>query len=117
MASHRESPESSIATSELLAKARSREYADPMANAKNSAYWRISVESSMVEGRNRTKANIVQATDFSNIISAQPKVNQQKAMPARIKGRRSISSEVPNTRQTCSTKISSGGCEMARLTL
>ena len=44
----------------------------------------------MVEGRNRTKANIVHAADFSNNISAQRKVNQQNAMPARIEGMRSI---------------------------
>src|SRR5436309_9571745 len=115
MASQSDSADSSIARAEPLAKARSRKYAEPTEKARKSAYWRISVESSIVEGRNRTKAKIVHATDFSNNISAQRNVNQQNAMPARIDGIRSISSDVPRLRQTCSAKISSGGWEMAKI--
>src|SRR5256885_16100272 len=109
MASQSDSADSNIAGAEFLAKARSRKYAEPMAKARNSAYWRISVESSIEEGRNKTKVNIVHATDFSNNMSAQRKVNQQKAMPAKIDGIRNISSEVTSTRHACMTKMSSGG--------
>src|SRR6266550_3870181 len=116
MASQRHMPESNIVPVECFPKARSNKYADPIAKARKSAYWRISVESSTDEGRNKTKTNIVHATDFSNSISAQRKVNQQKAMPARIEGMRNISSDVPSTRQACMTNMSNGGCEIARLT-
>src|SRR5579864_2278031 len=88
MASHRHTPESNIVPAEFFAKARSNRYAEPMAKARNKAYWRISVESSIDEVRNRTKTNIIQATVVSNNIPAQRNVNQQKAIPARIDGMR-----------------------------
>src|SRR5437588_12879254 len=99
MASQRHTPEKNIGPAEFLARARSSRYAEPMAKARNSAYWRISVESSMEDGKKSTKTNIVQATVFSNNISAQRNVNQQKAIQARIDGMRSISSDVPSARQ------------------
>src|ERR1700688_11263 len=99
IASHKPTPESNMAAPEFLNKARSNRYADPRANARNKAYWRISVESSIDEGRKRTKTYIIQATAFSNNICAQRNVNQQKAMPAKIDGMRNISSEAPSTRQ------------------
>src|ERR1700730_16786696 len=99
IASHKHRPESNMSAVEFFNNARSSKYAEPMAKARNKAYWRISVESSIDDGRNRTKTNIIQATVFSNSISAQRNVNQQKAMPAKIDGMRNISSDVPSARQ------------------
>src|SRR5579863_9008751 len=42
-------------------------------------------------------------------------MRQQKSVPARIEGMRSISSEVPRERQACSSRIRSGGWEIVKL--
>src|SRR5205807_7693661 len=99
-ANQRNTPEASIERVELSRSARSRKYADPIANASSSAYCRTSVERSMDEGRNTMNVNAIQTTLCSNKSDSQRYANQQNAVPARMEGRRSMSSEVPSTRQT-----------------
>src|SRR5438874_5957730 len=115
IASHKKPPDASIARAEFACSARSRKYADPIANASSSAYCRTSVERSIEEGRNTINANAIQTTLCSNKRDNQRYANQQNAVPARMEGRRSMSSEVPSPRQTRSKKISSGGCDTFRL--